>query len=153
MNLNAIKNHKYFLKIKKIFTQGISLKEIILSAALGSLIGIMPILGVATILITFLTLKFKLNIAVAIAFTYIVAPLQALLFIPFIHLGEKTVGIKHTLLTFGAIKNAFDSNILATMKDLWLEIICGLMGWSAIAIPVFILIIILKPKNAKNQEM
>ncbi|PKP12756.1 MAG: DUF2062 domain-containing protein [Bacteroidetes bacterium HGW-Bacteroidetes-3] len=149
MNLNALKKHKYILKIKKIFTQGISLKEIILSAALGSLIGIMPILGVATILITFLTLRFKLNIAVAIAFTYVVAPLQAILFIPFIHLGEKAIGIKHTLLTFEAIKNAFNSNVLITMKDLWLEIVCGLMGWSAIAIPIFIFIITFKPKNIK----
>lgn len=149
MNLNALKNHKYILKIKELFTQGISLKEIILSAVLGSLIGIMPIFGVATLLITFLSLRFKLNIAVAIAFTYVVAPLQALFFIPFIHLGEKAVGIKHTLLTFEAIKNAFYSDVLMTMKDLWLEIVCGLMGWSAIAIPIFILIITFKPKNIK----
>ena len=153
MNFNAFKNHKYFLKIKEIFTQGISFKEIILSAALGSLIGIMPIFGIATLLITFLTLRFKLNIAIAILFTYIVSPFQAILFIPFIHLGEKAIGIKHTLLTFDAIKNAFESNILTTMKDLWLEIVCGLMGWSAIAIPVLILIISLKPKNTKDLEM
>jgi len=148
MNFSTLKNHKYFLKIKEIFTQGISLKEIILSAALGSLIGIMPILGVATILITFLTLRFKLNIAVAVVFTYIVAPLQALLFIPFIHLGEKAVGIKHTLLTFDAIKNSFYNNIFVTIKDLWLEIVCGLMGWSVIAVPALMLIIAF---NAKKQ--
>ncbi|MBE0422352.1 MAG: DUF2062 domain-containing protein [Lutibacter sp.] len=147
MNFNALKNHKYTLKVKEIFTQGISLKEIILSAALGSLIGIMPILGVATILITFLTLRFKLNIAVAVVFTYIVAPLQALLFIPFIHLGEKAVGIKHTLLTFDAIKNSFYNNIFVTIKDLWLEIVCGLMGWSVIAVPALMLIIAFKAKK------
>lgn len=150
MNFSSLKNHKYILKIKEIFTQGISFKEIILSAALGSLIGIMPILGVATIIITFLTLRFKLNIAIAILFTYIVSPLQALLFIPFIHLGEKAIGIEHSLLTFSAIKNAFNNDVWTTMKDLWLEIICGLMGWSAIAIPVLILIITIKPKKASD---
>lgn len=149
MNFSALKNHKYILKIKEIFTQGISVKEIILSAVLGSLIGIMPIFGIATILITFLALRFKLNIAIAILFTYIVSPFQALLFIPFIHLGEKAIGVKHTLLTFEAIKNSFNSNILITIKDLWLEIICGLMGWSAIAIPLLIFIITLKPKNTE----
>lgn len=125
MDLNSINNHKYLLKIKEIFTQGLSAKEIILSALLGSLIGIVPVLGVAILLVTFLALRFKLNIAIAILFTYIVTPLQALLFIPFIHLGEKAIGIKHTLLTFEAIKKSFHKDIWITTKDLWLEIVCG----------------------------
>ncbi|MFH7000604.1 DUF2062 domain-containing protein [Flavobacterium bizetiae] len=147
MNLNTINNHKYILKIKEIFTQGLSLKEIILSALLGSIIGIVPVLGVATLLVTFLALRFKLNIAIAILFTYIVTPLQALLLIPFIHLGERTIGIKHTLLTFEAIKNSFHKDIWITTKDLWLEIVCGLMGWSTIAIPFFIFLILIKTQT------
>jgi len=150
MKLNNLKNNKYILKIKEIFTQGLAPKEIILSALLGSLIGIIPVLGIATILVTFLALRFKLNIAIAIFFSYIVAPLQALFFIPFIHLGEKTIGIKHTLLTFEAIKNSFDKDIWITTKGLWLEIVCGLMGWSTIAIPFFILLIVIKSR--KNKE-
>lgn len=150
MDLNSINNHKYILKIKKIFTQGLSAKEIILSALLGSIIGIVPVLGVATLLVTFLALRFKLNIALAILFVYIVTPLQALLFIPFIHLGERTIGIKHTLLTFEAIKNSFHKDIWITTKDLWLEIVCGLMGWSTIAIPFFVLLIVIKSRKSKE---
>lgn len=150
MDLNSINNHKYILKIKEIFTQGLSAKEIILSALLGSIIGIVPVLGVATLLVTFLALRFKLNIALAILFVYIVTPLQALLFIPFIHLGERTIGIKHTLLTFEAIKNSFHKDIWITTKDLWLEIVCGLMGWSTIAIPFFVLLIVIKSRKSKE---
>nr|WP_315166392.1 DUF2062 domain-containing protein [uncultured Flavobacterium sp.] len=150
MDLNSINNHKYILKIKKIFTQGLSAKEIILSALLGFIIGIVPVLGVATLLVTFLALRFKLNIAIAILFVYIVTPLQALLFIPFIHLGERTIGIKHTLLTFEAIKNSFHKDIWITTKDLWLEIVCGLMGWSTIAIPFFVLLIVIKSRKSKE---
>lgn len=150
MDLNSINNHKYILKIKEIFTQGLSAKEIILSALLGSVIGIVPVLGVATLLVTFLALRFKLNIAIAILFIYIVTPLQALLFIPFIHLGERTIGIKHTLLTFEAIKNSFHKDIWITTKDLWLEIVCGLMGWSTIAIPFFVLLSVIKSRKSKE---
>lgn len=150
MDLNSINNHKYILKIKEIFTQGLSAKEIILSALLGSIIGIVPVLGVATLLVTFLALRLKLNIAIAILFVYIVTPLQALLFIPFIHLGERTIGIKHTLLTFEAIKNSFHKDIWITTKDLWLEIVCGLLGWSTIAIPFFVLLIVIKSRKSKK---
>ncbi|MFH6959529.1 DUF2062 domain-containing protein [Flavobacterium aquidurense] len=145
-----LKNYKYIRNIKEIFTQGLTLKEIVLSATLGVLIGIIPILGIATILVTFLALRFKLNIAIAVIFTYIVTPFQAFLFIPFIHLGEITMGIKHTLLTFEAIKNSFSNSFWTTIKDLWLEIICGLIGWSTIAVPFFIFLILIKTQTIKK---
>ena len=109
----------------------------------------MPILGIATISVTFLALRFHLNLAVAILFSYLVAPLQILLFFSFIHLGKKVFFLKQSILTFDAIKIMFQKPILHVVKELWIEIACGLLGWSAVAVPVFVLIITFSNRKSK----
>lgn len=147
MKFEKIKSNKYFSKIIAIFSQGLTLKEIILSAVLGSLIGIMPILGIITILVTFLALRCKLNIAVSVLFSYLVAPIQILLFINFIHLGEKVLNRKESILTFDTIQLIFNKSIVLIIKELWINIACGLVGWGVIAIPVVAIIFSISNKR------
>ena len=148
MKFEQIKSNKYFAKIIAIFSQGLTLKEIILSALLGSVIGIMPVLGIITILVTFLALRSKLNIAVAVLFSYLVAPIQILLFFNFINLGEKVLNRKQSILTFDAVQLIFNKPIMHIIKELWIDIACGLVGWLIIAIPaIAILFSISKKRN------
>ncbi len=142
--------NKLFQKVKEIFCQGISVKEMIIAGVLGALIGVMPFFGVSTMLSTLLAIKFKLNLGVALFFTYAVSPIHPFLFIPFIHLGERIYGVKHTLLTFEAIKIAFQTDITDTIQKLWLEIVCGLTGWLTFALPIFLILIYFQ--NTGNEK-
>jgi uncharacterized protein (DUF2062 family) len=148
-----LQGSKPFLKVKEVFCQGISVKEMIIAGILGALIGVMPFFGVSTMFSTLLAIKFKLNLGVVLFFTYAVSPIHPFLFIPFIHLGENIYGIKHTLLTFEAIKNAFQTDITDTIQKLWLEIVCGLTGWLTLALPLFLILIYFqKTGNEKYTE-
>ena len=147
MPLDNLKSNKYIQKIIAVFSQGLTPKEIVLSTILGVLIGIMPILGLATIMVTFLALRFRLNLAVAILFSYVSAPLQVYLFTDFIHFGERLLVLKETLLTFESLKLMYNQPFLKAFKDLWIAIGCGLIGWCAVAVPIFIIIYVLSNKK------
>lgn len=136
-----LKENKHVEKIIGIFCQGISATEIILAGVLGSLIGVMPLFGVSTLLSTILAIRLKLNVGVVLFFTYALSLVHPFLFIPFIRLGENIYGIKHNLVTFEAIKNSFNTNVLDTVQKLWLELVCGFTGWLVIAIPLLLLVI------------
>ena len=75
-----------------------------------------------------------------IALSYVVEPIKALLFIPFINIGETLFGTAHTLLTFEAIKASYDLNFWATLKSLSYELICGFAGWTLTVLPASILL-------------
>lgn len=68
-------------------------------------------------------------------FTYAVGPIHLLLFIPFIRIGEYIFNAEHTLLTFNAIKEAFQTDYFDALYRLSLEVVCGLTGWTVAAIP------------------
>lgn len=86
-------------------------------------------------------LRFKVNIPIMIVVSYIVAPLQFLAMMPFINLGELIVGIQHTLLTVDAIKASSQVGFVQTIRDLWLEVVCGVSGWMLITIPLAALLL------------
>ena len=78
-----------------------------------------------------------------IVISYIATPLQFLLFIPFIHIGETLFNTKHTLLTVTEIKSAFENSFFQTMKQLIFELVCGVSGWLLLALPSAIISILL----------
>jgi len=149
MNWVFIKKSKIYRKIKEVFSQGLSPLDMIKAAILGIVIGIMPIFGLSTILVSYLAIKLKLNLGVAIVF--VISPLHPFLFIPFIHFGEKIIDVRHSLLTFEAIKTSFQTSVLSTLKQLWLELLCGLLGWSFIAIPRLGTLVIQQYNKIKTQ--
>ena len=127
---------KLLTKIKKPFQQGLSWREVIKAVIVSLLITVLPVFGVATLILTFISIKFKLNLPIMIVISYLASPLQFILFLPFIHLGESIMHTEHTLLTVQEIKAAFDSSFFGTIKSLLFELICGISGWLLLALPV-----------------
>lgn len=127
---------KLFKIIKKPFQQGLNWKEVIKAIIVSLLIAVIPIFGVTTLLLTFISIKFKLNLPIMIVISYLASPLQFILFLPFIHLGETIMHTEHTLLTVQEIKAAFDISFFDTIKSLLFELICGISGWLLLALPV-----------------
>lgn len=118
-----------------LFRQGLTADEMAKSISLGALVGIIPLFGISTITITALAVRLKLNLPLSVFVTYAVGPLHLLLFIPFIKTGEWLTGVHHSLLSFTSIKEAFQEDYMTAIKDLGLEVICGLTGWTILAIP------------------
>lgn len=78
---------KAYLPIIAYLKQGMSPKKLAISVAFGCVLGIIPFLGVTTLLCAFASLLFRLNMGVIQIVNYLVYPLQLLLFIPFVKAG------------------------------------------------------------------
>lgn len=133
-------------KIKKPFQQGLNSLEITNAVLVSVLFTILPMFGVSTVLLTIASFRLKLNLPIMILVSYLASPLQFIFFLKFIHIGEKVFGIKHTLLTFQDIKNAFDEAFFTTIKQLFLELLCGLGGWLLVGLPIFFILYFINKK-------
>lgn len=136
-------------KIKQPFLQGLSARELIKAIIVSVLFTIIPVFGVTSILLVFVAIRFKLNLPLMVMVSYIATPLQFMLFLPFIHIGETILNANHTLLTVQKIKNAFDISFWNTVNQLIFELICGISGWVVFALPISFITIVLSDKMFK----
>lgn len=141
-----------FKKIKQPFQQGLTRYAIAKAIIVGLLISVFPVFGTTTVLLTIISVKFKLNLPVMIVVSYLATPLQFMLFLPFIRVGETIFNTKHTLLTIQEIKAAFEVSFIDAVGRLIFELICGISGWLLIALPISILTILLINKIFKLME-
>ncbi len=141
MNWQKVKANKWTQKLIKVFNRGLTPWEMALSIMLGSFFGAIPLIGVATPAVTYLSIILRLNVPIALFMTYAVSPLHVLLFIPFIHLGEWILGFPQTSITFDAVTTAFKTDIIVALKDMALQLGCGLVGWILIGLPVAMILL------------
>jgi len=133
MKRKSLKN-----KITALFKQGLSPLQLSESIIVSGLFSIIPILGVSTFLLTFLSIKRKLNLPIMIAISYLMWPIQVLLIIPFIRVGEFIFSVPSSHHTVEEIINSFQNSFLQTLSQLSFEILCGLGGWLCTAVPISI---------------
>ena len=131
--------NKYWDKFKELFKQGLTAKQLALSITVSIVVSLFPIFGISTIILAALAIKFKLNLPIMIALSYIAEPIKAILFIPYINIGGAIFGVEHTLLTFEAIKASYDISFWDTIEALSFELLCGFAGWAITTIPAAIL--------------
>ena len=120
--------------------QGVTPEKLSLSVALGITLGIIPLLGIITILCAFLAIHFRLNAAIMIIFSNLVYPIQLALYIPFIRLGEYTFDMPSIPFSIG--------EMLANIRHDWVEAInkfglanlLGLFSWAIVALPLGLVI-------------
>ena len=134
-NIRALKS-----KTVALFKQGLSPKELTQSILVSALISIIPILGGSTFLLTVLSLKRKLNLPIMIAISYLAWPLQILMIIPFINIGEFIFSIPQSHHSAQEIIASFQESFFGTLSQLSFELLCGFGGWLLTAVPFFTLI-------------
>jgi uncharacterized protein (DUF2062 family) len=81
-------NNPMGAKIAAWLRQGVSPRRLALTLALGIAIGCIPVIGVPTLLCAALALTLRLNLPAIQAANYAAMPLQLLLIVPFVRLGE-----------------------------------------------------------------
>lgn len=152
MQISTIK-----FKIIALFKQGLSAKEVAQSILVAALISIIPILGVSTFLISILSIKWKLNLPIMIALSYVMWPVQIVLIIPFISIGAAVFGVAQSEHSIDEIVLSFQNSFFKTLSNLSFELLCGFGGWLLTAVPVAIFInvvmVFLFRMVAKKSEM
>jgi uncharacterized protein (DUF2062 family) len=145
---NAVKD-----KTATLLKQGLTPKELSQSVIVSGLVSTIPILGVSTFLITTISFKQKLNLPIMLALSYLLWPVQILLIIPFIRVGEFIFSIPPNPHSIEEIISSFQNSFFQALSQLSFELLCGLGGWFLTAVPVAIgvygvLFLFLKEKNA-----
>lgn len=140
-------------KVTALFKQGLSPMLLSQSIIASGALSIIPILGVSTFILTALSIKKKLNLPIMIAISYLMWPIQILLIIPFIRVGEFIFSVPSTNHTAEEIINSFQNNFFQTLSHLSFELLCGLGGWLLTVVPVSIgtyLVLLLLMKRTAN---
>lgn len=112
--------------------QGISPKAIALSIAIGLIVGVFPVLGTTTVLCTIAALCLRLNLIAIHAVHYAATPLQILLIIPFVRVGEHLTGARVQPLSISEGLALMEQGVGTAIVALWDAIVHAVVGWLAI---------------------
>jgi uncharacterized protein (DUF2062 family) len=125
--------------LKRLLTQGVSPEKIALSIAIGAIVGIFPVLGTTAVLCTIIAAAMRLNLVVVHAVHYAMTPVQILLIIPFVRVGEHLVGASPQKLSIKEGMALISMGVWHAVNVLWDAIIHAMIGWVAIG-PVAIVL-------------
>ena len=120
--------------------QGLTPSQLSLSLAFGLGIGVFPVLGVSTPLLTVIALGLRLNLPAIQLVNYLAAPLQLALIVPFVRVGERLLGAEPQPLTVAAGMDLLAQGALRAVMLLWDAIVHAALGWIVIG-PLLIFVL------------
>jgi uncharacterized protein (DUF2062 family) len=120
------------------FSQGVSPRRLALTLALGLAIGCIPVVGIPTLVCAALALTLRLNLPAIQAANYAAMPLQLLLIVPFVRLGNR-------LFAPGQMQAASASVLahnspLALIQGFGILAAHALVAWLILAVPAVVLL-------------
>ena len=121
---------------------GMTPEQLALSIGLGVALGMVPALGMATLLCTMTALLFRLNLPAIQLTNILVYPLQLALLIPFLHAGEWLFGSESLNLSVDFIQRMMKENLWKTVINLWTATMRAVVVWLLIA-PVVVALVYL----------
>jgi uncharacterized protein (DUF2062 family) len=120
-------------KLLAFLITGITPEQLAFCIALGFVLGIVPALGVATVLCTLAAFLFRLNLAAIQLVNFCVYPVQLALLIPFMRAGKWLFGAKPLELSLDKIQMMLRTDLWGTVFDLWATTLRALVAWIVIA--------------------
>lgn len=130
-------------KFKGLLKQGLTPKELALSITISALIGIFPVYGTTTFILAFLAIRWRLNMPIMMAVSYLLTPVQILLIIPFARLGEFLFGFETLGMDLESLQKAYADGIIEAFSQYSGRLALAVGGWLILAIPVGILVYVL----------
>ena len=115
--------------------QGATPEAVSAAVVVSLAIAIVPFIGVTTVLCLVAGRLFRLNHVVMQIINHSAFPLQVLLIVPFVRLGETLSGSRHFALTPKAIFDEFNRSIPDFLEKFWLTGLHGFIGW-AVTVPL-----------------
>jgi uncharacterized protein (DUF2062 family) len=113
--------------------QGVTPRELALSVALGTALGLIPVLGVSTALCALAALLLRLNMPAIQVVNYLLAPLQLILIIPLLRFGELLLGAPRFPVTLESAVELLGADALNAIQVLATAIAHATLGWLVLA--------------------
>jgi uncharacterized protein (DUF2062 family) len=113
--------------------QGIAPEKIALTVALGLTLGIFPILGVTTTLCAIAGVCLKLNQPVIQLVNWIASPLQLMLILVFVRIGEWLTRSARVSFSIPELIHKFHESPLKFFKEFGMTGLHGIIAWLVIA--------------------
>ena len=126
--------------------QGVAPERLAVCVAIGVTVGLIPVLGVSTLLCTVIALAFRLNLPAMQLTQAVMAPLQLLLIVPFVRLGEWMMHAATQPVSISAGLALMKQGIWHTVIVLKDAILHASVAWIAVApVAIYTLYRILRP--------
>ena len=138
--MNQWLRRKILVPLFKLLSEGLAPSRLALCVAVGVVIGTIPVLGVSTVLCTLVALLFRLNLPAIQLAQWAMAPIQLLLIIPFVRLGEWLLRAPPQPLSLKAGAALMQQGVGAAVVALWDAIVHASLAWALVA-PVVILLL------------
>lgn len=126
-------NSKLIKPLLGFIKTGTSPTKLALGMAWGIVLGIIPLIGINTLLCILVAFVFKINMGVVQLVNYFVYPLQLILFIPFIKVGIYLFGKNTLSYPLEDIWDRLQVNFIETLGDIWMVNLFGIFIWLAIS--------------------
>ena len=126
--------------IREGLKKGFTHEKIAISITLGAVIGIIPVYGITTVVVSVLALSLRLNMVVMQAVHYILHPIQIALFIPFFKVGEIFLRGSTVEVSFSEYIHLFRTDFWAGLNELWKLNLSAVIVWGIISIPLYIIV-------------
>lgn len=140
LSIRRMLENKLIRPILGFLSQGVTPDKLALTVALGIMIGVLPVFGVASILCALIALSLRLNMAAIQLVHYAAAPLQFILLVPFIRIGGVLFNQPPTDFSFGQLYQMFTTDLLATLHNLWFTLFLAFLGWTIVSVPLAFLL-------------
>lgn len=110
--------------------QGLTPQQLALTLVLGTATGLVPVLGITTLMATTLAVRLRLNVAATLLIAHLWSPVQLLLLIPLMSQGAKLWGSQGPALSLEKLQYLFSHDTLGALRLLWHAILGGLALWA-----------------------
>jgi uncharacterized protein (DUF2062 family) len=137
---------RVIVPILELLKQGVTPEKLALSLAIGTVLGISPILGLTTALAFIICYWFRLNPVAMQLMNYVMYPFQILLFLPFIRAGEILFRAEHLRINATQLQQLVRGDAGVAIRMLWTAIWHAMTVWALLSpAAVFILYLVLTP--------
>ena len=128
---------KFIRPLVNLLKQGMDPSRLSLALTSGAIIGVFPILGIATVVCGGIAAFFRLNHPAIQLANYVVFPMQLVLFFPFLTLEETVTGNSLDEISKTKLVETFNLGFLPAVEKLTQYFMLASLGWTLALVPLF----------------
>ena len=128
---------KFIRPLVNLLKQGMDPSRLSLALTSGAIIGVFPILGIATVVCGGIAAFFRLNHPANQLANYVVFPMPLVLFFPFLTLGETVTGNSLDEISKTKLVETFNLGFLPAVEELTQYFMLASLGWTLALVPLF----------------
>jgi hypothetical protein len=129
----SLLQQKLIQPLKAQLTQGVTPSRLALALSLGAVLGVLPVLGVTTLLSAVVAAALRLNQPAIQIANYAAYPLQLLLFLPFFHAGAALFGVAPVAFTLAQLQVDLSADLGGTMVRYLGANLRAVAAWALVA--------------------